>query len=80
MIADRKREVELTPVEVAIRGRRSVRRWKELAVPRELLVRVLEAARWAPSAVNLQPWHFVVVTEAERRVALAKATAIAGGH
>jgi nitroreductase len=78
MTTNMKGLVELTPVEVAIRGRRSVRRWKDQAVPRELIVRALEAARWAPSAVNRQPWHFVVVTEAERRAALAQATAVAG--
>jgi nitroreductase len=43
-----------------------------------LIERVLDAARWAPSAVNLQPWHFVVVTQAERRAALAESAAIAG--
>ena len=73
-----KTQAELTPVEVAIRGRRSVRRYEERAVPRELILRVLDSARWAPSAVNRQPWHFVVVTEAERRAVLAQATAIAG--
>jgi nitroreductase len=78
MTTDGETQAELTPVEAAIRGRRSVRRWKDQEVPRDLIVRVLEAGRWAPSAVNLQPWHFVVVTEPERRTALAKATAVAG--
>ena len=71
-------EVNLTPVEVTIRTRRSVRRYKPDAVPRELLERVLDAARWAPSAANRQPWHFVVLTEPERRAELAKTTAIMG--
>jgi len=57
----------LTEVEKAIRERRSVRAYKDKPVPEELLQRVLEAARWAPSAVNLQPWHFVVVREREGR-------------
>ncbi|MEM2587668.1 MAG: nitroreductase family protein, partial [Candidatus Bathyarchaeia archaeon] len=32
----------------------------------------LEAARLAPSAENIQPWHFIVVTDAEKRRQLAK--------
>ncbi len=32
----------------------------------------MEAARFSPSAKNLQPWHFIVVTEAEKRKALSK--------
>ena len=71
-------EMRLTPVEMTIRERRSVRQYRPDAVPRELIERVLDSARWAPSAVNLQPWHFVVVTQRERRSALAKSTAIAG--
>ena len=68
----------LTPVEMTIRERRSVRQYRPDAVSAELIERALDAARWAPSAVNLQPWHFVVVTDAERRAALARSTAIAG--
>lgn len=34
-------------------------------VPQEVLERLLEAARWAPSSGNMQPWRFVVVREPE---------------
>ena len=68
----------MTAVEETIRQRRSVRRFEDREVPRELLLRVLEAARWAPSAMNRQPWHFVVVTAPERRAALVQATEVAG--
>ena len=44
-----------------IRGRRSIRRYQEREVPDEILQKVLEAARWAPSWANTQCWHFVVV-------------------
>ena len=54
----------------AIRSRRSVRAWQPRPVPRELLERILEAATWAPSADNLQPWRFVVL-QGERKQALA---------
>lgn len=61
----------------AIRGRKSVRAFTNVPVEREKLNRILEAARLAPSARNLQEWRFLVVTEAERRRALADA---AGGQ
>ncbi|RLC78184.1 MAG: hypothetical protein DRI61_10255 [Chloroflexi bacterium] len=57
----------LNEVEKAIRERRSIRAYRDEAVPEEVLRRVLEAARWAPSAVNSQPWHFVVVREGKGR-------------
>ena len=38
--------------------RRSVRKYKPDPVPDEVLERVLECAAAAPSAINLQHWHF----------------------
>ena len=49
----------------AIRKRRSVRRYREEPVPRELLETLLETACWAPSAENEQPWYFVALTSPE---------------
>lgn len=49
------------------RRRRSCRDFTDDPVPRELLLELLEAARWAPSGGNLQPWRFVVVADADRR-------------
>ncbi|MCK4334579.1 nitroreductase family protein [candidate division WOR-3 bacterium] len=57
----------------AIRDRRSVRSYENKDIPQEVLLKVLEAARLAPSANNRQPWKFVVVREAAKRKALAKA-------
>jgi nitroreductase len=45
----------------AMRARRSVRFWLREPVPRSLLLEILEAATWAPSAFNRQPWRFCVV-------------------
>lgn len=45
--------------------RYSVRSFENRPVEREKLLYVLEAARLAPSAVNFQPWKFVVLTEPE---------------
>lgn len=47
--------------------RRTVRRYRPDPVPREAIEAVLEAARWAPSGMNMQPWEFVVVTDEETR-------------
>ncbi len=57
----------------AIRDRRSVRSYEKKGIPQDVLLKVLEAARLAPSANNRQPWKFVVVREAAKRAALAKA-------
>jgi len=57
----------------AILTRRSIRRFEDRPVTREQLEKLLEAARWAPTAGNLQPWVFVVVTAADARAALAAA-------
>src|SRR5881394_978500 len=56
----------------AIRSRRNVRQFEERSISDEDLARILEAGRRAPSAVNRQPWDFVVVTGPERLVALAQ--------
>jgi len=45
----------------AIRSRRSVRRYRDAPVAHELINQILEAAIWAPSAKNSQPWRFLVV-------------------
>lgn len=46
-----------------IRQRRSVRSYRSQTVPREQLGTLLEAAGWAPSGVNAQPWRFLVITD-----------------
>jgi PPOX class probable F420-dependent enzyme len=54
-------------------GRRSVRRYLDKEVPEEVVQRVLEAARWAPSPHGGQPWRFAVVTREETKARLAEA-------
>jgi F420 biosynthesis protein FbiB-like protein len=63
---------ELTNLLEIIASRRSIRRFLEQPVSPELLKTVLEAARWAPSAHNRQPWRFVVITESTIRQQLAR--------
>ncbi|MGC8938930.1 MAG: nitroreductase family protein [Candidatus Bathyarchaeia archaeon] len=45
--------------------RRSVRKFMEKPIPEEVLIRVLDAGRLAPSAGNTQPWHFIIITDAD---------------
>ncbi|HEX9901745.1 MAG TPA: nitroreductase family protein [Acidobacteriota bacterium] len=59
----------------AIRKRKSIRKYKPDPVPDEVLGRVLEAARLAPSGKNLQPWKFIIVRSAETKERLARASA-----
>lgn len=57
----------------AIRKRRSVRKYRPEPVPDDVMNRILDAARIAPSAKNLQPWHFIVVRDENIKKELAKA-------
>jgi nitroreductase len=54
-----------------VKNRRSVRQYKPDPVSREDILRVLDAANWAPSAMNWQPWRFLVVS-GERQKALGE--------
>jgi len=57
----------------AIYGRRSIRSFKETPIPEEALTKILDAARWAPSAGNVQPCEFIVVRDGRLKEALAQA-------
>jgi len=57
----------------AIKMRRSARSYLKTPVPDKLIKKILEAARLAPSAANIQPWHFILVKNPNKRKELAKA-------
>ena len=58
----------------AIRGRRSIRKYEKGAViPKEDLEAMIEAATWAPSSTNVQPWRFILVTQRELIAQMAQA-------
>lgn len=48
-------------IQKAILARRSIRRFKNAPVPRELIEHILALAVQSPSGKNLQPWRFIVV-------------------
>lgn len=66
------------PVLQNILTRRSIRSFREEAVPKDILEMILKAGRYAPSGHNMQTWHFTVLTrkeDIERLKLLTKETA-----
>ncbi len=56
----------------AIKDRYSVRKFKDKKIETDKLKIILEAARLAPSARNLQDWHFVVISDETKRTRLTE--------
>ena len=57
----------------AIKGRRSIRTFKNQNVPGKMIEKLIDAARWAPSTGNIQPWEFVIITKPTVKKKLAQA-------
>jgi nitroreductase len=49
-----------------IKKRRSIRDYIDKKVPREIIESIIKAGIWAPSACNVQGWHFLVIDEEKR--------------
>jgi nitroreductase len=49
-------------LKTVVKERRSIRRFSAEEVPQDLIFEILEAARWAPSWGNTQPWDLYVVS------------------
>jgi nitroreductase len=60
-------------LEEAIKGRRSIRAFKPQDVPEETVEKLIDAARHAPSAGNIQPWEFVIARKQDIKKKLAQA-------
>ncbi len=54
-----------------LRERRSVRRYQKKEVPENVTLDIIDCARFAPTARNVQPWKFAVVTDAAERKKIA---------
>lgn len=54
-----------------LKSRRSIRRFKPETPPRELILKAIETARFAPSARNSQPWRFIIVDDISLKEKLA---------
>jgi len=57
----------------AIKGRRSIRAFRNQDVPAEIVEKLIDAAQWAPSAGNIQPWEFIIVRKPEIKRRLVEA-------
>jgi len=58
-----------------LKNRRSIREYMSKNVSEKVLDVILEAAMWAPSAHNAQPWRFVVIRDSALKLKLAEAMA-----
>lgn len=63
-----------------ISSRKSIRRYTEDPIPDEILDKILEAARWAPSGENEQPWKLIVVRDPETRRKIGEIARIGSGQ
>lgn len=55
-----------------IKSRRSIRKFKDREIPREIIKKLLDATRYSPSSMNSQPWVFVVVSDKKTKKALVE--------
>jgi nitroreductase len=62
MLEDEQRSCE-RPIHHLIAGRRSILAFAATPVDSEILASLMEAARWAPSSMNEQPWSFIMATK-----------------
>lgn len=60
-----------------LQQRRSVRRYREQRVPKNVVALLIRAGTWAPSAHNAQPWQFVVIESKTKKRLLAETMAAA---
>lgn len=58
-----------------IHDRRSIRRYQDRPIDAKVIEKLLEAATWAPSAHNRQPWRFCVVGDSALKTSLSEAMA-----
>ena len=58
----------------AIKGRRSIRRYTKDPVSLDLVEKILDAGRWAPSASDRQPWSFIIIKDKEVKRKVAEAS------
>ncbi len=59
--------------------RESCRSYQDKPVARELLTKIVEAGRLAPSGCNAQPWKFIVIDEPEAKKKMCEALVVEGG-
>jgi nitroreductase/NAD-dependent dihydropyrimidine dehydrogenase PreA subunit len=63
--------VEYEKIFRLIRAKRSIRKYKNKKVPKEIIEKVFDAMRYAPSAANLRAWQYIVLSDQEKIEALS---------
>ncbi len=63
-----------TPIMKAIFERRSIRHFSDASVSRDSVMEALQAASWAPSGLNNQPWRFAIIWEKDSKESIAALT------
>jgi len=61
-----------------LKTRRSIRAYEERSVPKTLIEEIVDCARLAATAMNAQPWEFVIVTERDARERIAEVVGHSG--
>src|SRR5512139_2189033 len=55
-----------------LKSRRSIRAYKPDPIPDDAIQKIIEAARWAPSGANAQPWEFILVKDPATKEKMAR--------
>ena len=63
-------------LDICIKGRRSVRSYRDEPVSKEQIEAVLEAGVWAPTGMNRQPWKFIVIEDNKLIIYVSEETKI----
>ena len=70
--SNKKEEIRVELME-AIKGRRSIRKYKPDPIPEDTLQKVFEGVRWAPSWANTQCWEVIVVKDPKAKSEILRA-------
>jgi len=62
-----------------ISSRKSIRRYTTDPIPNEMIYKILEAGRWAPTGHTYQPWRFIVVKDPETKKEIGRLSKLATG-
>jgi nitroreductase len=62
-----------------ISTRKSIRKYKPDPIPDEVIDKILEAARWAPTGENHQPWRLIVVRDQQTRAIIGQMAKVGSG-
>ena len=65
-VIDKNLKISIEAAEQFLRSRRSIRCYKDKAVSKDILNRIIETTRWAPTAINCQPVQWIVIQDANQ--------------